>query len=81
MDSMKEYVGMLSQFGDAIQSSKAAEKKFSEVEKQAEATGAVAIQEKEVLRTRLERIHTVTLCEVHHFHESLKRDLKATMQA
>eukprot|EP00038_Savillea_parva_P018250 m.22775 g.22775 ORF g.22775 m.22775 type:complete len:566 (-) comp4028_c0_seq1:108-1805(-) len=78
IDGLKEYVGMLSQFGDAIHSSKAAEKRFQEVDK---VEGQVADKEKDMLRTRLERIHTVTLCEVHHFHESLKRDLKAMMQA
>ena len=54
--------------------------RYIDVERQAETTGQITPKEQEALRARLERIHTVTLSEIHHFHESLKKDLKAMMQ-
>lgn len=79
IDGMKEYHGLLSQFGEALTSSKEAHRKFEDIEKQDVST--VQPKEKAALRERLDRIHTVTLCEIHHFHESLKKDMKAYMQA
>lgn len=37
-------------------------------------------QEKEAYKERLDNIHTVTLCKIHHFHESLKSDFKEMLQ-
>jgi len=80
IDGLKEYTGMLSQFGDATSSSRDAERAVKAATA-GEANAEIDPKEEAMLRGRLERIHTVTLCEMHHFQESLKKDMKAMMQA
>eukprot|EP00041_Stephanoeca_diplocostata_P029918 m.892458 g.892458 ORF g.892458 m.892458 type:complete len:549 (-) comp23656_c1_seq9:3412-5058(-) len=78
MDGLKEYGSMLTQFGDALQSSKEAQRKYLEVDSQ---DGAVVPQkEKDALRERLDTIHTVALCEINHFHDNSRKDFKIYMQ-
>lgn len=76
MEGLKEYQAMLTQFDSAVKSSQTAHKKLTALGAQ----GELPPQEKEAYKERLDNIHTVTLCEIHHFHETLKSDFKEMLQ-
>lgn len=72
MESLKEYKAMLTQFDHAVKSSQVADKKLS----QAIEHNELPPMERDAYKERLDNIHTVTLCEIHHFTEMLKTDFK-----
>lgn len=70
-DHLKEYVGLLSQFNDAISSSRAASQKVDEITQVPLCSCALTVQaelasaeEKAVVSSRRDIIHSLTLCEV-----------------
>ena len=75
IDGLKEYQGMLSTFHDSVSSSRSAAHRLVEIQ---DNEGAKP-QEKENVRARCEVIHAMTLCEMHHFHESRRGDFRDMM--
>ncbi len=97
-DGLKEYVGLLNQFSDAISSCRAASQKVTEMDEMvcfineifltlkieaAKTDEERAAKEKEraIVRARRDIIHSLTLCEVAHFHKQRREDFRDMMKA
>lgn len=76
-DGLREYATMVNQFNDAITSSKSATQKVIELDDNETTPPA----EKEAVRARRDIIHTLTLCEMAHFHQQRRTDFKDMMVA
>ncbi|EDQ86918.1 uncharacterized protein MONBRDRAFT_38173 [Monosiga brevicollis MX1] len=75
MEGLKEYMGLLSQFQGCITSSRSAAARVIEVEDREDADST----EKEAVSSRCDIIHTLTLCEMTHFHEQRRKDFRDMM--
>lgn len=68
---------MLTQFDLAVKSSQTADKKLKTVLESPE----LRQQDRQDYKRRLDNIHTVTLCEINHFNDTMKSDFKAMQSA
>lgn len=82
-DGLKEYVGLLNQYNDAISSCRAASQKVTEIEAWTpeEPEREKAAKEKAVVAARRDIIHSLTLCEIAHFHKQRRDDFRDMMKA
>eukprot|EP00039_Didymoeca_costata_P018815 m.335081 g.335081 ORF g.335081 m.335081 type:complete len:534 (+) comp17510_c0_seq1:180-1781(+) len=76
MDGLTEYGNMLTQFSDAVQSSKEADAKVKHLSKNVSEEEADLQADKQMVEERGNVIHMVTLCEVSHFHKQRCVDFK-----
>eukprot|EP00056_Hartaetosiga_gracilis_P000329 m.37851 g.37851 ORF g.37851 m.37851 type:complete len:601 (+) comp10161_c0_seq2:137-1939(+) len=77
MEGIKEYAGILNQFSGCITSSRSASIRVEEIENNETATP----EEKTAVTSRCDVIHTLTLCEMSHFHKQRRSDFKDMMTA
>eukprot|EP00053_Salpingoeca_punica_P014880 m.135690 g.135690 ORF g.135690 m.135690 type:complete len:533 (+) comp16566_c0_seq1:166-1764(+) len=75
-DGLREYSALMTQFSDAILSSKSATDK----QKEADENDLTNPEEKNAIKARRDIIHTVTLCEMAHFHQQRRVDFRVYMQ-
>lgn len=84
IDGLKEYGAMLTQFTDAIVSSKEAAAKVEElshVQPSPSADQDKLDRERDVIAQRAQTIEMLTLCEIRHFHNQRRADFKKYMSA
>eukprot|EP00045_Choanoeca_perplexa_P014387 m.169058 g.169058 ORF g.169058 m.169058 type:complete len:519 (-) comp16662_c0_seq1:1788-3344(-) len=77
MEGLKEYTGLLSQFSGCISSSRSASVRLDEITNNEDADPV----EKEAVTKRCNIIHSLTLCEMAHFHEQRRADFRDMVKA
>eukprot|EP00730_Choanoeca_flexa_P012796 TRINITY_DN4629_c0_g1_i1.p1 TRINITY_DN4629_c0_g1~~TRINITY_DN4629_c0_g1_i1.p1 ORF type:complete len:518 (+),score=134.40 TRINITY_DN4629_c0_g1_i1:96-1649(+) len=77
MEGLKEYAGLVTQFSGCISSSRSASVRLDEIQNNEEASP----DEKDAVKKRCDIIHSLTLCEMAHFHEQRRSDFKDMMKA
>eukprot|EP00048_Salpingoeca_helianthica_P015539 m.227291 g.227291 ORF g.227291 m.227291 type:complete len:519 (-) comp17180_c0_seq1:227-1783(-) len=76
-DTLKEYLGLVNQFGDGLSSCRAANEKVAEIH----AAENADEKEKKLVQARRDVLHSLVLCEAAHFHKQRREDFRDMMKA